>query len=239
MAAPIRGLLLDAGGVLYFPVGGRWNPRLDFEGVVARFSPPHDPASDPARFAAAVAAGDRFLDHAQGTGSREDYHRAVLAALGIDDPPATLLAELERPLDYPHLEIFPEVHGVLTEIRRRGFPIAIVSDNSPGAENDFVGLGLSHYIDAYAISGNLGCCKPDPRMYATGSRGIGVPPGECLFVDDDPELVEAAVALGYQGVALGRTLPHPPAQVPWIESLDGVLDWLPPIAATGPGPRRR
>jgi len=34
--------------------------------------------------------------------------------------------------------------------------------------------------------------------------------------------------LGYQGIALGRTLPHPPARVPWIESLDGVLDWLPP-----------
>jgi hypothetical protein len=88
MALPIRGLLLDAGGVLYFPVGGRWNPRLDFEGLVARFSPAHDPARDPARFAAAVAAGNRYLDEANGTGSREDYHRAVLAALGIDDPPA-------------------------------------------------------------------------------------------------------------------------------------------------------
>ena len=238
MSAPVRGLLLDAGGVLYFPVGGRWNPRLDFEAAVARFSPAHDPARDLARFAAAVAAGDRFLNEAQGTGSREDYHRVVLAALGIDVPPAALLADLERPLDYPHLEIFPEVHGVLTEIRRRGLPIAIVSDNSPGAEKGFDWLGLNQYIDVHVISGNLGCCKPDPRMYAAGSRGIGVPPGECLFVDDDPELVEAAVALGYQGVALGRTLPHPPARVPWIESLDGVLDWLPPASIAGPPPER-
>jgi len=233
MPSPIRGLLLDAGGVLYFPIGGRWDPRQDFEAVVARFSPAHDPARDPARFAKAVAAGDRFRDEAQSTRSREDYHRVVLAALGIDEPPAALLADLERPLDYPHLEIFPEVHGVLTEIRRRGFPIAIVSDNSPGAEESFVWLGLSQYIDVYVISGNLGCCKPDPRMYAAGSGGIGLPPGECLFVDDDPELVEAAVVLGYQGVALGRTLPHPPARVPWIESLDGVLDWLPPAASGG------
>lgn len=227
MAAPIRGLLLDAGGVLYFPVGGRWNPRQDFEGVVARFSPAHDPAREPARFAAAVAAGDRYFMAAQANGSRETYHRVVLAELGIADPPAALLAELERPLDFPHLEIFPEVHRVLTEIRRRGFPIAIVSDNSPGAEKSYDWLGISQYIDAHAISGNLGCCKPDPRMYAAGSSGIGVPPGECLFVDDDHELVEAAIALGYQGVALGRTLPHPPARVPWIESLDDVLDWLP------------
>src|SRR4051794_1126178 len=109
MAPPIRGLLLDAGDVLYFPVGGRWNPRLDFESVVARFSPAHDPARDPARFAGAVAAGKRYLDEAQGKGSREDYRRAVLAVLGIADPPAALLTELEQPLDHPHLEIFPEV----------------------------------------------------------------------------------------------------------------------------------
>jgi putative hydrolase of the HAD superfamily len=227
MAAPIRGLLLDAGGVLYFPIGGRWNPRLDFERVVARFSPAHDPARDPARFAAAVAAGDRFQNEAQGAGTREDYHRVVLAVLGIDDPPAALLTDLERPLDFLPLEIFPEVHPVLTEIRLRGFPIAIVSDNLPGAEKNFERLGLSHYFDAYVISGNLGYCKPDPRMYAAGSDGIGVPPGACLFVDDDPALVEAAIALGYQAVALGRTLPHPTARVTWIEDLHGVLDWLP------------
>src|SRR3954468_13846932 len=176
MALPIRGLLLDAGDVLYFPIGGRWNPRLDFEGIVARFSPAHDPARDPVRFAAAIAAGKHFMDQANAKGSREDYHRVVLATLGIADPPASLLAELERPLDYPILELFPEVHRVLTEIRSRGFPIAIVSDNSPGAETNFDVLGIRRYIDAHAISGNLGCCKPDPRMYATGSTGIGVPP---------------------------------------------------------------
>src|ERR1041385_7244658 len=108
-ATPVRGLLLDAGGVLYGPVGGRWNPRLDFESVVARFNPALGLARDPVRVAAAHA------------------------------PPAP----------------------------------------------------------------------------------------ECLFVDDDPQLVEAAVALGYQGVALARKRPHAPADVPWIDSLEGVLDYLP------------
>jgi len=28
------------------------------------------------------------------------------------------------------------------------------------------------------------------------------------------------------GAALGRALPHPPAKVPWIDSLDGVIDLL-------------
>jgi HAD superfamily hydrolase (TIGR01509 family) len=209
--------------VLYRPIGGRWNPRFDFESVVARFDPTRDPARDPARFAAAVVAGDRFLNAGASTAPRDDYHRVVLAALGIDDPPASLLAELNRKLDVPYLEVYPEVHRVLTELRALGFPIAIVSDNWSGAQAGFVALGLDRYIDVYVISADLGCNKPDPRMYTAGSDGIGVPPAECLFVDDDPELVEAAVALGYQGVALGRSLPHPPAKVGWVNSLEGVL----------------
>ena len=223
---PVRGLLLDAGGVLYGPIGGRWNPRLDFESVIARFDPALDPARDPARFAAAVVAGDRFLADSPFTPPRDDYHRAVLAELGLDDPPASLLAELNRPLDSPFLELFPEVLRVLDEIRRRGVPMAVVSDNwkrTPGHD----GLGLDGYFATWVVSEELGCCKPDPRMFAAGRDAIAIPTAECLFVDDDPELVEAAVALGYQGVALGRKRPHAPAEVPWIDSLEGVLDYLP------------
>jgi FMN phosphatase YigB (HAD superfamily) len=225
----IRGLLLDAGGVLYGPVGGRWNPRLDFERVVARFDRRLDPARDPGRFAAAVAAGDRFLDQAAGTPPRDDYHRVVLAALGLDDPPRSLLAELNAPLDGPYLQVFPEVHRVLEELRRRELPIAIVSDNWSGAQAGFVALGLDRYVDVYVISEDMGCCKPDPRMFAAASDGIGVPPAECLFVDDVPALAAAALALGYQAVALDRALPYrreDPVDSPveWIDSLEAVLD---------------
>lgn len=220
--------MLDAGGVLFGPVGGRWNPRLDFESVIARFDPALDPARDPAPFAAACEAGERFLDASPITPPRDDYHRAMLAAMGVADPPASLLEELNRPLDYPYLELFPEVIGVLEEIRRRGLPIAVVSNNwkSVGPRRD--PLGLDPYVAVWVISEELGCEKPDPRMYAAGSTGIGVPPAECLFVDDYAPHVEAAIALGYQGVALGRTLPHPaaPASVQWIDSLEGVLDRL-------------
>jgi putative hydrolase of the HAD superfamily len=225
-ATPVRGLLLDAGGVLYGPVGGRWNPRLDFESVIARFNPALDPARDPVRFAAAVVAGDRFLDDAPSTPPRDDYHRAVLAALGLPDPPASLLAELNRPLQTPFLELFPEVIRVLDEVRRRGVPMAVVSDNwkrTPG--HDW--LGLNGYFATWVISEELGCCKPDPRMFAAGRDAIAIPAAECLFVDDDPQLVEAAVALGYQGVALGRKRPHASAEVAWIDSLEGVLEYLP------------
>jgi putative hydrolase of the HAD superfamily len=65
-------------------------------------------------------------------------------------------------------------------------------------------LGIGHYFAGYAISEVLGCRKPDPRMYAEGARLVGLAPHECLFVDDDPDLVAAARDLGYHGLALDR-----------------------------------
>ena len=57
------------------------------------------------------------------------------------------------------------------------------------------------------ISAVLGCNKPDPRMYRAASDALGLAPDECLFVDDDPELVAAALALDYRGLAVCHDVP--------------------------------
>jgi putative hydrolase of the HAD superfamily len=62
-------------------------------------------------------------------------------------------------------------------------------------------------------------------MYAPGRELLGLDAGECLFVDDDPELVLAAIQLGYHGAALTRGEASAPASVPVIRSLAE----LPPI----------
>ena len=63
-------------------------------------------------------------------------------------------------------------------------------------------------------------------MYAAGSDLLGLDPADCLFIDDDPQLVSAATSLGYHGVAIARE--HQPATaVPLITSLYE----LPPIIA--------
>lgn len=68
-------------------------------------------------------------------------------------------------------------------------------------------------------------------MYAAGSDMLGLAPDDCLLIDDDPELVHAAIQLGYHGVALTRA-GEPPASVPAVTSLD---ELLPIIGASGEG----
>ena len=84
-------------------------------------------------------------------------------------------------------------------------------------------LGMDGFFEAYAISAELGCHKPDPRMYRHASDALGLPPGDCLFLDDDPSYVAAAIALGYHGLAVVREPDQPTDGVPAIRSIDALL----------------
>jgi putative hydrolase of the HAD superfamily len=218
-----RGVLFDSGDTLIRPVGGRWNPRFDFEEIVLR----HLPGLAVESFPPAFAAGQKLLDVGPSTPSLADYHLAILRALGVRRPPPKLLRELGQPSARPPVEPFPEVPEVLERLRAGGVRMAIVSDTWPGLERLYRRLGLDAYFQAFVISAVLGCRKPDPRMYRAGSDALGLPPRECVFVDDAPDLIAAAIELGYGGTAIIRTS-EPPTTVPWI----GTLEELVPM--TGP-----
>jgi putative hydrolase of the HAD superfamily len=213
-----RGVLFDSGDTLIHPVGGRWNPRFDFEEIVLR----HLPGLAVESFPRAFMAGQKVLDAGPSTPSLAEYHRAILRALGVRRPPPKLLRELEQPGARPPVEPFPEVPGVLERLRAGGVRMAIVSDNWPGLESLYRRLGLDAYFQAFVISAVLGCRKPDPRMYRAGSDALGLPPRECLFVDDAPDLVAAAIELGYGGTAIIRAS-EPPTTVPWIGTLEDLV----------------
>ena len=76
------------------------------------------------------------------------------------------------------------------------------------------------------MSSELGCNKPDGRMYGTASDALGLRPAECFYVDDDPALVKAAVALGYSGAVIRREAPSLDADVPVISRLEELLPMI-------------
>jgi HAD superfamily hydrolase (TIGR01509 family) len=216
-----RGLLFDSGDTLIRPIGGRWNPRFDFENVVLR----HHPDAPTTVFERAFAVGQAFLDASVGTAPRDEYHQVILAELGIQAS-RLLLDELNAPLDRPPVEPFEDVSPVLAELRARGLRMAIVTDNWGTADSvrrTYDLIGLEGYFDVVVVSEELGCNKPDPRMYQTASDALGLRPGECLFVDDDAALVAAAIVLGYRGVAICRGRSAHTPTVPTIDRFSELL----------------
>lgn len=200
------------------PIGGRWNPRADFEPTVL----PRAAHLDAARFAEAIVVGDRFMASAPSTPDLDAYHRVMLEHLDVE-PTADLLAALVAPVPATEvLEVFDDVLPTLEALRERGVRTAVVSDAWPNLPSLHADLGIDDFFEAYAISAVLGCRKPDPGMYRHASDALGLEPGDCLFVDDSPELVAAALDLGYHGRWMNRE-GEAETTVPAIGSLTELL----------------
>lgn len=61
-------------------------------------------------------------------------------------------------------------------------------------------FGLDQAVDDILISAEEGISKPDPRIYQLAADRLGVRAEEAVFVDDFAHNVEAARAVGMQGV---------------------------------------
>jgi HAD superfamily hydrolase (TIGR01509 family) len=219
----MRAVLFDSGGVLMRPIGGRWNPRADFEDILLS----HYPDLTDDRFAEAIAAGEAFMHGQDTTPDYGDYLRVTVRHLGID-PTDDLIAQLQQPVAaHTILEVPPDVLPTLNALRDRGIRMAVVSDAWAGLPQLHDSLGLGGYFEAYAISELLGCHKPDPRMYHHASQALGLAPQDCLFLDDDPDLVRAAVELGYHGRAVIRDGADRPSGIPSIATVDEILPLFP------------
>jgi hypothetical protein len=121
-----RGVLFDSGDTLIRPVGGRWNPRHDFEEIVRRRLP--ELAVD--AFPQALAAGQKVLDAGPTTPQPGRVPPGNPGRAGCPPAPSELLWELEQPGARPLVEPFPEVPGVLEQLRAAGVGMAVVSDST-------------------------------------------------------------------------------------------------------------
>lgn len=59
---------------------------------------------------------------------------------------------------------------------------------------------IADAFDSLVISAEVGLMKPDARIYRLALADLGVEPGEAVFVDDMPENIEGAQAVGMHGI---------------------------------------
>jgi len=88
--------------------------------------------------------------------------------------------------------------GVLRLIRRLHgrYRLAVLSNSPPGLTRCLDSWNILDLFDVVFCSGDEGIVKPDPRAFARTLERLEVKPEEALFIDDTPEHVEAARALG-------------------------------------------
>ena len=159
--------------------------------------------------AGALPGGAPPLQAPDGWGARDvsaEHHRAaytaqtrtaLLPTVGPDRVDA-LAAELYERHQTPGAWRAPyaDAEPVLKELRRRGIPVAVVSNIGWDPRPIFVHAGLDQYVDAYVLSFRLKVQKPDPRIFLAACDLLGRPPAEVLMVGDDLPCDGGATALG-------------------------------------------
>jgi putative hydrolase of the HAD superfamily len=72
-------------------------------------------------------------------------------------------------------ELIPGAAETVLELKRRGYRLALVADGRPGTYRNVLGYhGLYDLFDAHVISEELGCEKPDERMFVQAMERLGI-----------------------------------------------------------------
>jgi putative hydrolase of the HAD superfamily len=93
--------------------------------------------------------------------------------------------------------VFPEAPALIASLKGR-YSLGILSNTFFGHWDCFIATDFARQFDAPMASHLLGYCKPDPRAFQAALDRMGATAAETVFVDDLPENVEAALALGFR-----------------------------------------
>jgi 2-haloacid dehalogenase len=119
--------------------------------------------------------------------------------------PMTEAAEAQLMNQYRHLSAFPENHGVLAELQRRGVPAAILSNGDP--EMLAVGVksaGFQPFLAHVLSVDGVRKYKTDPATYALGAQAFGLPARQILFVSSNCWDAIGATWFGYTTLWVNR-----------------------------------
>ena len=81
----------------------------------------------------------------------------------------------------------PGANEALSELRRRGIPMAVVSNSSFGADvirYELERHGLAEYLSFVMVSSEYAVRKPNALLFSTAAARLGIPPEDIWFVGD-------------------------------------------------------
>jgi len=183
----IRAVIFDFGGVLCFhPDEARWRRAADTAGL------------DVSTFMSAFWA--TRIPYDAGLSTPEQYWHSVARTAGTqiadERMPALIRCEIELWNNYDQ-----RVLDWVTQLRSAGYRTAILSNlPRPLGEELRATPGFLDRFDHVTFSYELGKVKPQPEIYLHAIDGLGIEPSQALFLDDRPDNVEGAQAVGLKAL---------------------------------------
>lgn len=189
----IKAILFDAGDILYR------RPRRGQH--LARFLESHALDTKQASEPELKAVKDKAM---AGEMSKRDYMQFRLRSMGIENESHLDLAASALEKDANDVAFFDRAKETLEELKRRGYKLGIVTDTYHSKETKLGWLrrnGMDQVWDVFVSSCEEGVRKPDPAIYLTALRRLGLDPEEAAFVGHKRSELDGAVAVGMRTVA--------------------------------------
>jgi beta-phosphoglucomutase family hydrolase len=116
--------------------------------------------------------------------------------------------EFFRELIAGNVEALPGAAGLVRRLREEGLSLAIVS-STPRANIELIlgSLGLADAFAAVVAAEDAHRGKPHPEGFLTAAERLGVPPADCVVLEDAPEGIEGAKAAGMRCIGVATTRP--------------------------------
>ena len=142
-----------------------------------------------------LGAWTKIVAHALETLDRPDSRLA-----------ATIAEEFAR-RRRERMQLFPDAVTCLTEWRRRGVRLGLVTNGDASQQRDKIARhGLAPFFEVIVIEGEFGAGKPDEAVYRHALRELNASPSSTCMVGDHLDFdVAGAQALGMQGIWIDRS----------------------------------
>jgi HAD superfamily hydrolase (TIGR01549 family) len=146
-----------------------------------------------------------------------EIHRAAntlwFERAGLDSELADALYHFDD--EEAHRPLYPDAAETLAKLKAQRVRIAVVSDIHIDIRVLLERQGVGTFVDAYVLSFEHGCQKPDPRMFLTALDLLDVRPDQALMVGDRCSHDGGSVEVGIAAFILS-----PPPPVPTVRGLD-------------------
>ncbi|MFR4477051.1 MAG: HAD family hydrolase [Ruminococcus callidus] len=109
------------------------------------------------------------------------------------------------------LELKPGVREILDALRQNGWKTAIASSTRTAVvREEMQHFGLEQMFDQIIGGDMVQHSKPNPEIYQTACRELGVLPAEAYAVEDSYNGIRSAAAAGMQAIMIPDLLPPTP-----------------------------
>ena len=99
-------------------------------------------------------------------------------------------------------DVSEEVADTLKNLRRKGWLLAVGS-SSRNAGTILRQTRITDLFDAVADGTDITRSKPDPEVFLKAAEFLGLPPDQCIVVEDARSGIDAAKAAGMTAVGIG------------------------------------